>query len=1316
MVNISLIASLALSQSLAAVTLPSGGKFVNGTGSITINGNTMEITGKDTNHVIAWGGGFNIGKGYTVDFTTGYKNYLNLDYTNKASQILGTLNGRTNNVYVVNPSGVLIGEGATINAHKFGVSTTPMNMTAIDDFLDNGSFSPAFNANKGDVVNMGTINANKIVLVGNKVENLSGKLQGKDQDFADQVTIEGNKVYLEGVGIKATNLDATINEGGYFTHDTGILYDAYVDKKQLNYRFDGNAVDKGDFKKFLYIGSKYANNNQMINSWKGFAGLVNEGVFESIGFDDVYLGNDISFNGELIDSVGEFATFFDPSDPGNKPFSGNFYGNGYTLSNLLINAEGKKSAGLFGYINGGSVQDLTIDGLNFQGSASYMGGLAGYINTVDMINGIKNGNFSNIALNNIGDISSSDNYAGGFAGYINTGDIEKGFFSNIALENIGNISGSNAGGFAGYVGYGNFSNIALENIGNISSSDNYAGGFAGQIEGSTLSNIALENIGNISGSNAGGFAGWIAGGSTLSNIALNNIGDISGDGNDNYSEIKAGGFAGSIGNAEISNVVLNNIGKISGTGGSNNFTIKAGGFAGHINDATLSNITLNTIGDISSSSGGGGGSYAGGFAGEIDNATLSNITLNTIGSISSSGGFAGGFAGRINSGTYSNIVINTINRKDSEGEVAIKADSTPAANAGGFAGSIEYAKISNVVLSDIQGIKANSGSNNSYAGGFAGSITDGIFSNIALNNIDSAQANGKVGYISAGGFAGYIKKGDFSNIVLNDIRSIIAEANMAYAYAGGFAGKIGDMRLEGGRFSNIVLNNMFNIYSEQSASSIDHVPYAGGFAGYIEKGDFSNIVLNSMYIKAYNRGPTKYTGVFLGIGSTYTAEKIYSYGVLGSSLNQTGIEHPNSIALDLTQLNDLQTLQDNSGISGLEYHEMQDEDGILYPYLHMVTNGNVGGEDSEITFDGGSFTYNASNNTPNIPEINPDGSGTSPLPEVPNEGKLSSVDLKEGDFEEEILKIIINDILNNEYVLNIDDIDFKKFNEDDLAIILYLLKNTADEALKESIRQSLDFYTEFNKGETDGLKSKFKEWYGTDSSSTYSISMDKYESIERLKEYVNGTLKPELESIRNNLNRFESLKAEIERLAKVYQEALDNNLLPYEQLEIIYKDTQEKIDAYYAEAKDLLETLHGDNKPFLVKLFEEKYNFSEIYKDNSLTTGSFSFVGSNVDGSLDYKGSLIGKEVEDSALGDKPILSLPGNENSGDDQTINRGEGAEIAKTLAKQADLASGESVIVLPAEETQSVIDEGERELGRVCIVSDNAKTSNPCIAIAF
>lgn len=94
----------------------------------------MNIAGNKTHNVIAWGGGFNIGKDASVNFTTEQKNYLNLDYTNKASQILGKLNGGTNNIYLVNPSGVLIGKDASINANKFGVSTSPMDMTAINNF------------------------------------------------------------------------------------------------------------------------------------------------------------------------------------------------------------------------------------------------------------------------------------------------------------------------------------------------------------------------------------------------------------------------------------------------------------------------------------------------------------------------------------------------------------------------------------------------------------------------------------------------------------------------------------------------------------------------------------------------------------------------------------------------------------------------------------------------------------------------------------------------------------------------------------------------------------------------------------------------------------------------------------------------------------------------------------------------------------------------------------------------------------------------------------------------------------------------------
>lgn len=73
-------------------------------------------------------------------------------------------------------------------------------------------------------------------------------------------------------------------------------------------------------------------------------------------------------------------------------FVGNFYGNNHTLSNIQIDVADKTYVGLFGYIKGGSVQNLTIDGLQFPKYAfsyKYLGGLAGHI---------ENGTFNNISL------------------------------------------------------------------------------------------------------------------------------------------------------------------------------------------------------------------------------------------------------------------------------------------------------------------------------------------------------------------------------------------------------------------------------------------------------------------------------------------------------------------------------------------------------------------------------------------------------------------------------------------------------------------------------------------------------------------------------------------------------------------------------------------------------------------------------------------------------------------------------------------------------------------------------------------------------
>lgn len=874
-VNISVITSLVLAQSLTASNLPSGGKFINGTGSIATNGNIMNITGDKTHNVIAWGGGFNIGKDNTVNFTTNGKNYLNLDYTNKASQILGTLNGGTNNVYIVNPSGVLVGEGATINANKFGVSTIPMGIDAINTFSVDDSFSPVFNANKGDVVNMGTIKANEIVLVGNKVENIKGTLQ------ADKVDIKGDKVYLEDFGINSTHLKAEIGSEGFFKYEVKDVYDAYKDDSNLvdNYEFTGTATTNGNFKEYLYIGSQSASNEEMINSWKGFAKLVNEGIFGELKFKDVYLGKDIDFAG---------ASTINPVGFGNG-FVGNFYGNNHTLSNIQIDVADKTYVGLFGYIKGGSVQNLTIDGLQFPKYAfsyKYLGGLAGHI---------ENGTFNNISLKNLGNIGVAK-YAGGFAGQINGGD-----FSSIILSNIESIYGKN---------------------------------------------------------NGGGFVGYTTGNTTFDGISLKDIRFIK------------------------------------------------------------------------------------------------------------SGAFTGGFAGM----TQGNVIFE------------------------------------NIVLNDLEEISG------SHAGGFAGWINDGTFNNIILNNIEKISVSATHKYIFTGGFTGYAGAGTYKNIILNNIGEISANGTASLdeksIYAGGFAGRI---KSDGINFSNIVLNDIDKI----SASIA-----AGGFVGNIENG--SNIANSN----------------------------IYFYGLLNSSSNKNYITHNENI-LNLSNTTDFQTLINQSKIAGLEYLT---NTSTSNSHLHMINGGKIGNEKSKITFDKDNFTYN----TPKISEVDPDGSGSSSSPTAPNEGELSSITLEQSDFEDEILKTIIDEILNEDYVLNIDSIDFNKFNEGDVAILLYLLKNTSDKKLKESLKQSLEFYTEFNKG---GLKTEFEKWYGSDES-TYKTSMGKYnyiiESLANLKEYVNTTLKPELESIKNNLNRLEFLKAEIKRLERVYQEAMQNDLLPYDQLEVVYKNTQEK--------------------------------------------------------------------------------------------------------------------------------------------------------------
>ncbi|WP_442564458.1 two-partner secretion domain-containing protein [Helicobacter pullorum] len=682
-IGISIIASVLLSQNLAAAdiannALPSGGKFTHGSGSIKVNGKEMNITGNNTNHIIAWGGGFNIGKDAEVNFNTSHGRqaaFLNLDYTNKASQILGNLNGNGNNIYLVNPSGVLIGQNASINANKFVASNTIDN-TTLNSFKTQTklveSFSPVYKPNKGNVVNLGHIKANDIILIGNEVRNqaivkengkeviVTGSFSGYDSKNPNQTNasttslasleLRGEKIDLALDNVKIdthTTINLLANNPINITQSTESLYH---NGDRLNHNFTISSLDSAN--KTIPTANKYASISD-ITDWYYFANGINDKIIDQTQINDFRLINDIDFSaGSTIhtDKQGNGFTFSgnyaDPNGDGNyddkmivgedysNSFSANFNGNGHTLSNIDIDITNGVTyfAGVFGLIrkmnlNTLSVSNLLIDTINIKG-AGEAGGLSG---------GISEATISNITIKNIGTIKGGG--VGGFAGDAGFGAS----VSNIFIDGVEMIEGSQAGGFLATSQDGNFSNIVIKNIGTINAYNDFywatAGGFVGQLfYGGNISNVIIDGIGMIkvdcnfsptpndyvstggySVAGTGGFVGSSVGIHQIFNVDIKNIGTIEG----NY---EVGGFIGkmidtySAGPSNVvnyyANISLSNINSIKSLGNNNGHYYRAAGFVGFSATSTgvFSNIILNNIKNIEAINNLTNLGYASGFA------------------------------------------------------------------------------------------------------------------------------------------------------------------------------------------------------------------------------------------------------------------------------------------------------------------------------------------------------------------------------------------------------------------------------------------------------------------------------------------------------------------------------------------------------------------------------------------------------------------------------------------------------------------------------------------------------------------------------
>lgn len=138
-----------------AFALPEGPQVVHGQANVNAAGQTMTINQASQQAIINWNG-FSISSGELVRFLQPGQlaTILNRVTGAEASVINGILEGN-GQIYLINPNGVLIGPGATVNAGSFLAST--LNVTDDDFLAGNMNFTQATGQDLSAVVNQGRI-------------------------------------------------------------------------------------------------------------------------------------------------------------------------------------------------------------------------------------------------------------------------------------------------------------------------------------------------------------------------------------------------------------------------------------------------------------------------------------------------------------------------------------------------------------------------------------------------------------------------------------------------------------------------------------------------------------------------------------------------------------------------------------------------------------------------------------------------------------------------------------------------------------------------------------------------------------------------------------------------------------------------------------------------------------------------------------------------------------------------------------------------------------------------------------------------------
>lgn len=575
--------------------LPQGGQVVAGTGSIGApGGDQMNITGSG-NVAIDWNS-FNVAQGESVKFS-GMQAVLNYVTGNTKSEIFGNISGV--HVFLVNPNGILFGATASVNVGELTASTRTIdNRKSFDGTAFSTLSLEAAQKVRGDIINLGELTADKILLEGDNISLLNAHML-KSSGNGNITLRADNKVT---VGYEVTD-KTTINvgddaPGGHtvsdYTTGTGtkgstVLAGAAVQDLRGNSKNITDAMLVHDIYELQAIDKNI--NGDYIQGDYMLAGDIDADVTKRWN------------SGSGFNPIGNFTSM--PFNIGG--FNGSLDGAGFVIKDLHINintADGTQSnAGLFDVLNTNAfVHNLTLQGGSITNYTNSSGGSVGSIagenlgslknvfnigmeissqNDSANIGGIVGYNKGTVTdAHNSGSVNDKTNTSariGGIAGYNDNGGVISYSDNNGAVTGKGNYSA--AGGIVGYnngsiknsfnngnvTGYGDYlGGIVGENIKDIFDSynkgeikgkgyDTVTGGITGINDSGNINNVYNSGIVDSMGYNVGGIVGQNYSG-TLSNAY--NTGTINGNGSE-----YVGGIA-AINDGEIKNVY--NIGKVSG--------------------------------------------------------------------------------------------------------------------------------------------------------------------------------------------------------------------------------------------------------------------------------------------------------------------------------------------------------------------------------------------------------------------------------------------------------------------------------------------------------------------------------------------------------------------------------------------------------------------------------------------------------------------------------------------------------------------------------------------------------------------------------